>query len=137
MAKNDDRILHWTTPLSDDEDLYIYRASVVRVVDGDTIVVDLDLGLRHFVRNEHIRLYGINACEINTETGKTSRDRLIELVEGKEIFVRTIRDKDDKYGRLLGVFWVADRSSLLSVNKTLVMEGLAAFKTYSAAFPGE
>ena len=54
--------------------LYTYKANVTAVYDGDTCTVDIDLGLHTWVRNEKIRLYGINAPEIRgIECGSGSR----------------------------------------------------------------
>jgi len=88
---------------------YIYQATLERVVDGDTVDIVIDLGFSTF-RKERIRLYGIDAPEINTEAGKLAK----EFVEGwfrdnPKFFVETIVaegksvSKRDKYGRYLGV----------------------------------
>ena len=42
-------------------DLYTYRATVTRVIDGDTVVADIDLGFRTWRHGERLRLYGIDA----------------------------------------------------------------------------
>lgn len=90
--------------------LYHYRALVVRVIDGDTIVVDMDLGLRIWARNQHIRFYQVNAPEGRTPEGKQARAWLTEqLPAGTEILLRTIRDEAEKYGRWLGCVRVGDR----------------------------
>lgn len=90
--------------------LYHYRALVVRVIDGDTIVVDMDLGLRIWARNQHIRFFEVNAPEVRTPEGKQARAWLTEqLPPGTEILLRTIRDEAEKYGRWLGCVRVGDR----------------------------
>jgi endonuclease YncB( thermonuclease family) len=87
---------------------YIYQATLERVVDGDTVDVVIDLGFSTF-RKERIRLYGVDAPEINTEAGKLAKG----FVEGwfrdnAKFFVETIVaegknvSKRDKYGRYLG-----------------------------------
>ena len=53
----------------DHKDLYTYRAKLIRVIDGDTDDLQVDLGFNIFVR-ERFRLAGINAYEISTEKGK-------------------------------------------------------------------
>jgi endonuclease YncB( thermonuclease family) len=52
---------------------WIVPATGVRVVDGDTIEVDLDLGWRVYRNREHIRVSGINAPERNTRAGKRAK----------------------------------------------------------------
>jgi micrococcal nuclease len=97
---------------------YIYQATLERVVDGDTVDIVIDLGFSVF-RRERIRLYGIDAPEINTEAGKLAK----AFVEGwfrdnPKFFIETIVvdgkgvSKRDKYGRYLGV--IAERYSDLS-----------------------
>jgi micrococcal nuclease len=51
---------------------YIYQATLERVVDGDTVDIVIDLGFSTF-RKERIRLYGVDAPEINTEAGKLAK----------------------------------------------------------------
>ena len=65
---------------------YNYRAIVKSVHDGDTFTVDIDLGFGVWLKDQNIRLYGINAPEVKGEfrsLGFTSRDRLSELKIGR------------------------------------------------------
>ena len=48
------------------ENLYQYKVSVSRVVDGDTVDVDVDLGFGVWLRNERVRLAGVDTPEIRT-----------------------------------------------------------------------
>jgi len=104
--------------------MYEYNAFVTKVYDGDTITVDVDLGLGVWKRGQKIRLAGIDAPEIRgeeREAGLVSRDRLRELVLDKFVTIKTYKDKKGKYGR-----WIADvivEGNL--VNETLVLEELA------------
>lgn len=85
--------------------MYIYKAHVVSVYDGDTITVDIDLGFDTILKNQKIRLYGINAPELkglNKAQGIVSRDALRSRVTGKDIIIETIQDKKEKFGRWLG-----------------------------------
>jgi endonuclease YncB( thermonuclease family) len=43
--------------------MYDYKCTIVRVTDGDSIVVDIDLGFSHFIHGESIRLYGVDCPE--------------------------------------------------------------------------
>lgn len=104
--------------------LYWYRALVTNVVDGDTIDVTIDLGLRVSIHERRIRLYGINAPELKGETlskGQQSKAWLIKAVLAKQVTIRTIKDGDDKYGRLLGDVWLGTTN----INRRMVELGLA------------
>jgi micrococcal nuclease len=97
---------------------------VKSVHDGDTFTVDIDLGFGVWLKDQIIRLYGINAPELKGEfrsLGFTSRDRLSELTINKEIILETIKDKKEKYGRWLGIVSVDGKN----VNDLLVKEGFA------------
>ena len=107
--------------------MYTYEAKVTRVVDGDTVHADINLGFNVVLRDVSLRLLGINAPEMKSETqeeGKKSRLRLEELVLGKTVVLKTHKDKREKYGRLLAEIWDGD----VDINKKLVAEGFA--KTY-------
>jgi micrococcal nuclease len=103
---------------------YTYDATVNSVYDGDTINLDIDLGFGVWLRNQNIRLYGINAPELKgltKESAIKSRDRLSSLVSGKKVIIETIKDKKEKYGRWLGKIFVDN----ICVNDVLISEGLA------------
>lgn len=103
--------------------LYEYACQVFNVHDGDTVDCIIDLGMR-IQKVERIRLWGINAAELSTgKPGLTAKEALRLLVIGKPLIIRTIKDKDDKYGRLLGVFF--EKNSDRSVNQKLLDQGLA------------
>jgi micrococcal nuclease len=81
---------------------YSYDCIVVDVHDGDTIKVDLDLGFDMWIKSLSLRLYGINAPELNTPAGKVSAAFLKKLLPvGTACVVETIKDKQEKYGRIL------------------------------------
>ena len=114
--------------------LYHYRAFVVSVYDGDTITVNIDLGLKTSVNGEKIRLHRINAPEVRgkeREVGLKSRDRLRELVLNKNILLETVKDRRGKYGRYLGEIWVKlNGNKYTNINDLLVKEGFAEYKEY-------
>jgi endonuclease YncB( thermonuclease family) len=63
-----------------DNNLYNYRAFVTGVYDGDSITVDIDLGFNNWMKNQKVRLYGINTPELRGEerpSGLIARDRLL------------------------------------------------------------
>lgn len=109
---------------------YLYGARAVNVVDGDTVDLALDLGFR-ITWTQRFRLYGINTPELNAtsltdrEVAVRAKQRVIDLLSRGAITVRTHMDKADKYGRWLAVLFVATPEGMVTVNETLVAEGLA------------
>ena len=91
----------------DEFDLYVYRVVTYKVIDGDTLDVTLDLGFNTF-RKERIRFARINAPEMKTEAGPISKSHLSDLLANKNIFVQTIKDHKDKYGRYLAEVWTEE-----------------------------
>jgi micrococcal nuclease len=117
-----------------DEQLYYYRAKVVGVYDGDTITVDIDLGLHAWIRDEKVRLARINAPEVRgAERGKglAARDFLSALILGRDIIIETLQDREEKYGRYLGEVWLkSDVGTYGNINDLLVQNGHAIYKVY-------
>ena len=110
--------------------MYEYRASLVKIVDGDTIDVNLDLGFDVVLKKQRVRLYGINTPESRTRDleekryGLAAKERLRELLEEAEsIMVKTEIDKKarGKYGRILGTIFAGK----INVNDLLISEGHA------------
>jgi endonuclease YncB( thermonuclease family) len=109
---------------------YLYRAKVVHVHDGDTATCEIQLGLHIVIQDRIARFYGINAPELKVggrdnpaglAAAAYARDRL----EGKDVLIQTIKDGDDKYGRLLVVIFVRDGTRIVNVNDEMVARGLA------------
>ena len=110
--------------------MYTYKAKLMRVVDGDTVDAEIDLGFGVFMK-QRIRLYGINTPESRTrdleekERGLAAKARPTELL-GKESLVETILNKRGKSRRILGTLHVnKEDGSTLNINQTLVEEGHA------------
>ncbi len=104
--------------------LYHYRTLVAGVYDGDSITVDIDLGLGVWMTNQKIRLANINTPELRgdeREDGLVARDWLRDKILGEEIILRTIKDKKGKYGRWLGEIWHEE----VNINEQLVELGMA------------
>lgn len=113
--------------------LYYYKAYVTKVYDGDTITVDISLGLKIQTQGEKIRLARINAPEMRGSEkidGKYSRDYLRDRVLDKDIFIETVKDRTGKYGRYLGEVWLEDDGELININDELVSHGFAVYKDY-------
>lgn len=112
----------------DKNNLYCYKASCLRVIDGDTLELMIDLGLNVHVR-ERVRLAGIDTSEIygvkkgseEYKKGMISKARVEELVLGKDLIILTTKDKKGKYGRYVACVFVDGAD----VGSTLVKEGLA------------
>jgi micrococcal nuclease len=78
---------------------YQYRAAVVRVVDGDTLILDVDLGFHVWLRGQSFRLLGCNARELHDPGGVEARDNLrnlFDLPAFRDVTLRTV--KVDKFG---------------------------------------
>jgi micrococcal nuclease len=116
------------------KNLYIYKAFVEEVYDGDTITVDIDLGFKTHLKGEKLRLNRIDAPELKGSTrakGIKSRDFLREQILGKEIFIETIKDKQEKYGRYLAeVHLETGKDTSVIVNDLLVEKGFAVYRKY-------
>lgn len=102
--------------------MYTYFCTVDRVIDGDTVVVTIDLGL-HIKVTKTVRLLGINAPEMNIPEGPLAKEYLISILP-KITVIQTVLDRDDKYGRLLGTLY--DQTILgRNVNKAMLDAGHA------------
>jgi len=109
--------------------LYHYQGDVVKVYDGDTITVDVDLGFHLWMKAEKFRLIRINTPEVRGAErleGLKSRDWLREQILGKRVRLATYRDKKGKYGRWLANVYLGE----VCLNDELVKQGLAEYKDY-------
>ena len=95
--------------------MHEYNCTIRRVVDGDTVDVDIDLGFDTWIHNERVRLYGIDTPESRTRDLEEKKAGLFAkkvvlhyLPEGSKQILRTYKDKVGKYGRILGEFVVFD-----------------------------
>ncbi len=115
--------------------MYEYRVKIVKVVDGDTVDVDIDLGFGVVLTDERVRMMGIDTPESRTRDkvekkfGLASKERLKSLL-GKTSILRTQinRDGEDmkgKFGRILGDFQIEDGERMVGVTSVLVQEGHA------------
>ena len=109
--------------------MYRYRAHVLRVYDGDTITVRVDLGF-HTHRIERLRLARIDAWEVRGEerpAGLIARDWLRTQILGKDIEIQTNKDATGKYGRYIAEVYTLDGGCL---NDSLVANGHARYQNY-------
>lgn len=113
--------------------MYEYACIVKRIIDGDTVVLDIDLGFDIFLNDQHVRIHGIDAPEsrssdrIEKEFGKLTTQRVKELLPvGEKFIVKTIYDKTEKYGRILGdLYFQSGDHSGSSLGEVLIREHLA------------
>ena len=90
--------------------MYQYKAIITKVIDGDTVDVDIDLGFEVWLRNQRIRLYGIDTPESRTSDkvekvfGNLAKSKILEFCPvGSSIILQTKTDDSrGKYGRILG-----------------------------------
>lgn len=117
-----------------EEHLYYYRAQVRSVYDGDTCTLDIDLGLGTWIHGEKIRLLRINAPELTGASrvaGLAARDFLRGLIDGREVWINTEKDKRGKYGRYLAEIWIKDDTEVwININDALVNAGHAVYAEY-------
>jgi len=118
--------------------MYEYKAEIVRVIDGDTIVCNIDLGFNTWIRNEHIRLARINAPESRTRDleekarGNAATEFVLDMIAnyGKTILLRTEIDKG-KFGRYIGEINFYECSDMIcNLNDMLVENGHAEYVEY-------
>ena len=103
---------------------FCYNAKVVRIVDGDTIRLDIDLGFDIVLRNQSVRLYKVDTPECRTRDLKEKAAGLLakEVVQnliatGERVFIRTKLDTKGKFGRLLGTIVTTDN---ININEHLI-----------------
>ena len=95
--------------------MYEYQCKIVRVVDGDTTDVDIDLGFGVWMKKQRIRFYGVDTPESRTRDKEEkvyglAAKYFVEsyLPKGSRQVLRTRKDGVGKYGRILGEFVVFD-----------------------------
>lgn len=110
---------------------YTYNAVVVKVHDGDTLTIDVDLGMRVWLRSQKVRLAGLNAPELGTaeNKGEASRDEVIRLLAASKnlVVVQTHKDDTEKWGRWLAtVFADGSDGQQFNLNQHLLESGFAS-----------
>ena len=95
--------------------MHEYRCTIKRVVDGDTIDIDIDLGFGIWIHNERVRLYGIDTPESRTRDLEEKKcgiyaKQCVEtfLPVDSTQTLKTYKDKVGKFGRVLGEFIIYD-----------------------------
>jgi micrococcal nuclease len=109
--------------------MHEYRAKVIKIIDGDTVDLDIDLGFDVVLANQRVRLYGIDTPESRTRDaeekfyGKLSKQFLVDYCPvGSNITLKThLDDERGKFGRILGELYVNN----VNLNEQMVEEHLA------------
>lgn len=112
----------------DSDSLYSYRAKIVKVIDGDTCILNIDLGFRVFVELS-CRLAHIDTPELHSPDdvlrarASKAKQKLIELTVNPAIIIKSFKPfKSDKYGRFLVEIINSDG---VNVNQLLLDSGFA------------
>jgi len=107
--------------------MYEYRCKIVKIIDGDTVDVDIDLGFGVWMHKERIRLYGIDTPESRTRDLDEKKYGLIAkswiekfMPLGSMQTLITQKDKSGKFGRILGKFRVNDGSYDIILNDWMI-----------------
>ena len=111
--------------------MYEYKATVVKIIDGDTVDVDIDLGFGIVLKDERVRIMGIDTPESRTSDkvedlfGEAAKARVGQLMGETAILKTQINkngeDMKGKFGRILGDFVLGDKM----LTEILIEEGHA------------
>ena len=95
--------------------MYSYRVENIRVIDGDTVEVDIDLGFDVWLKKQKVRIHNIDAPEIRSKDdeeklfGLAAKKKLEELLSlSDDITLKSFQDVRGKYGRIIGDFIIYD-----------------------------
>jgi micrococcal nuclease len=95
--------------------MYEYACRMIRVINGNTVEADIDLGFDISIRM-NIKLYGVS-------TSEQAKDELIRLLT-KRFVCRTLYNKRGKIGRVLGYVYVEDETGdLININDVMIAQG--------------
>ena len=115
--------------------MYEYRVEIVKVVDGDTVDVDIDLGFGVCLKDERVRMMGIDTPESRTSDevekvfGKAAKQALINMLGETAILKTQVskqgEDMKGKFGRILGDFDVEHNGVVKGCTEHLIDDGHA------------
>lgn len=111
-------------------EVYNYEAKICRVIDGDTVDLEVDLGF-DLSKRCRVRLSGINAPELRGKekpSGKESKEFLTNLLENQRVIFRS-ENRQDSFGRWLGSLHIGG----INVNKLMVQSSQAVFQAYNSS----
>ena len=106
--------------------MFEYRCKLIKVIDGDTIDIDIDLGFGVWLRNQRIRMYGIDTPESRTRDleekkyGIAAKAFLTEMLDDSHLILKTHKDERGKFGRILGEVWRTTNFADQSINDYMI-----------------
>lgn len=116
--------------------MYEYRAKVLKVVDADTLDIQVDLGFKIF-SEMRVRLARIDAWEVRgdeREKGLAAKEYVLERLAAMDddyLVIKTDKDKTGKYGRYIAEILVPEKTGeLTNLNDELVKLGHAEYWEY-------
>ena len=118
--------------------MFEYNFKLVKVVDGDTVDIDIDLGFGLWLRNQRIRIMGIDTPESRTSDpvekkyGMLAKDQVVRYL-ANSIKFRSFKDEKGKFGRILGDFEVFHPTS----NKWMMMAEAMIMENYGVKYHGQ
>ena len=111
--------------------MYEYKVNIIKVIDGDTVDVDIDLGFGMWIKDERVRMMGIDTPESRTRDkvekkfGLASKEKLKSILGKKAILKTQVNKKGEdmkgKFGRILGDFIIDNKMA----TQILIDEGYA------------
>ena len=111
--------------------MHEYKVNILKVVDGDTVDVDIDLGFGVWLRNERVRIMGIDTPESRTSDkiekvfGEAAKQRLTSLLSSEAVLMSQVSKMGEnmkgKFGRILGDF--------KTINNQIVVEDVNERRT--------
>ena len=113
--------------------MFEYQCKIVKIIDGDTVDVDIDLGFGVWLKKQRIRLYGIDTPESRTRDLEEKKYGLVakafvlaHLPLGSTRTLTTVQDKTGKYGRILGKFKAYDShlDAWVNLNQWMIIKHL-------------
>ena len=113
--------------------MFEYQCKIVKIIDGDTVDVDIDLGFGVWLKKQRIRLYGIDTPESRTRDLEEKKYGLVakafveaHLPVGSIRTLTTVQDKTGKYGRILGKFKAYDSytDAWVNLNQWMIIKHL-------------
>ena len=120
--------------------MYEYRCKVLRIVDGDTVDIDIDLGFNTWMHRERVRMYGIDTPESRTRDldekkfGLMSKDFVRSMMPvGSIQTLKTHQDKTGKFGRILGEFIMYDSKE----DRTMSLKDIMIREHMGVAYHGQ
>lgn len=107
--------------------MHEYRCKIVKIIDGDTVDVDIDLGFGVWLHKERIRMYGIDTPESRTRDleekkyGLAAKEFLTNMLDDDGgIVLKTHKDGKGKFGRILGELWRTTDFADQSINEYMI-----------------